>query len=143
MNSAARQLENTDTELGIVNPAGQIDERYNHWLGVTGSPEASATLVLAEVQSASRPAANEHVGNQRKSDALNPRDVAKELRVSPDTVLTWVRTKQLPAANIATGSRPRWIIQRSDLDSFLKSRQPQPTITRRNRRDGGFRKYRD
>jgi hypothetical protein len=69
--------------------------------------------------------------------------VAKELRVSPDTVLHWVRTKQLTAANIATGSRPRWIIKRSDLDVFLTSRQPEPAATRRRKASVGFKKYRD
>jgi DNA-directed RNA polymerase subunit K/omega len=56
-------------------------------------------------------------------DTLDPPQVAKELRVSPATVIGWIRSKQLRAANIATGSRPRYIIQRVDLDRFLKLRQ--------------------
>jgi excisionase family DNA binding protein len=78
-------------------------------------------------------------------DTIDPPQVARELRVSPDTVLDWIRKGQLTASNIATGNRPRWIIKRSDLDTFLKTRQPQPqvTVTRRKRRDDGFKKYRD
>ena len=65
---------------------------------------------------------------QAKHDAggllniLNPPQIAKELRVSPDTVLGWINTKQLKAANVATGNRPRYKIRRYDLDRFLKLR---------------------
>jgi hypothetical protein len=147
MGTAAKVIE-AQTNLKLYDPTGHVDQRYDHWLTRTGSPEAAATLVLAEIQSANYPGAKGHPVDQRNSDSLNPVDVAKELRVSPDTVLHWVRTKQLAAANIATGSRPRWIIKRSDLDVFLQTRQSQPKEKRRKRVSLGdvetsFRKYRD
>ena len=136
---AARKLER-QPELRLYDPDGRLDRSYEYWLDKTNDPGAAATLVLAEVQSTKRPVVAAH-----NSDALNPPQIAKELRVSPDTVLGWIRTKQLKAANIATGNRPRWIIQRSDLDTFLQSRQPQPAAPRRKRRErpDNFKRYRD
>lgn len=57
-----------------------------------------------------------------KPDTLDPPMVAKELKVSPDTVRNWIRTKQLRATNIANKGRARWIIQRSELERFLRLR---------------------
>lgn len=81
---------------------------------------------------------------ESKPDTLNPPMVARQLKVSPDTVRGWCESGLLKASNVATGKRARWIIQRSDLDTFLQSRQrPLPQPARRRRRDDGFRKYRD
>jgi excisionase family DNA binding protein len=55
-------------------------------------------------------------------DVLDPPAVARLVGCSPDTVRDWIRSGQLRAANVASGSRPLWKIQRSDLDTFLESR---------------------
>ena len=49
------------------------------------------------------------------------------------TVREWIDTKQLKAANIARpgSNRPKWIVQRADLDMFLKTRQPEPKQPKR------------
>ncbi|WP_197529127.1 helix-turn-helix domain-containing protein [Aeoliella mucimassa] len=64
-------------------------------------------------------------------DTLSPSDVARILGVDADTVRGWIRNNELRAANIANGNRPRWIITRQELDSFLANRQEQPTTARR------------
>jgi hypothetical protein len=95
------------------NPAIVI--RFQGYQTLTDSDDAAAVLVLADVQSASS-AVDQGRGT------LNPRDVAKQLGVSPATVIEWIRTRQLRASDIATGERPRYIIQQSDVDRFLKLR---------------------
>ena len=81
--------------------------------------EAAATLVLAQVQAAERPST--------RTSPYTVADVARQLHTSPDTVRGWIKSGQLAAANLATGSRPRYVITKADLDAFLKSRRPQPT----------------
>lgn len=101
--------------------SSKIERMFDRWLAKTGDPRAAATLVLAEVHS--------HPGEGDRP--LNPPDVAQQLRVSPATVIGWIRTGQLKAANLATGNRPRYVIQRAELDRFLRSRQPEPPNPRR------------
>ena len=113
-------------DLRLQDPDEKLERRYDFWLARTNDPNAAATMVLAETQSAERPAGNEAVANRRKSDALNPGDVAKALSVSPATVIGWIRSGQLKAADIATGKRPRFVIQRAELDRFLQLRQHTP-----------------
>lgn len=54
---------------------------------------------------------------------LNISDVCELLSVSPTTVADWIETKQLKASNLSKSNRPRWVIQRVELDRFLKFRQ--------------------
>jgi hypothetical protein len=54
---------------------------------------------------------------------LNISDVVELLSVSPATVAEWIDTKQLKASNLSKSNRPRWVIQRVELDRFLKFRQ--------------------
>ncbi len=56
-------------------------------------------------------------------DYLTPPQVAKELRVSPDTVRAWVASKALYAVNLGKGKvRPRIRITRESLDAFISTR---------------------
>lgn len=55
---------------------------------------------------------------------LTPPEIAKQLGADPATVIQWIRSGQLKASNLATGQRPRYVIQPSDLEAFLKARQP-------------------
>ena len=59
-----------------------------------------------------------------KRDTLTPPQVARELSVSPDTVLGWIRTGQLKASQLGTNRR-RYVITRLELDRFLERRQPE------------------
>lgn len=66
---------------------------------------------------------------------LTPPMVAKELSVSSDTVLGWIRSGALKAANLGT-NRKRYSIHRADLDRFLSNRKPEPPPRR-----GSFKRY--
>lgn len=60
-------------------------------------------------------------------DYLQPADIATILAVSPKKVHKWIRTGAMKASNLNDNpTRPRWIIRREDLDTFVKSRQPEP-----------------
>jgi excisionase family DNA binding protein len=56
---------------------------------------------------------------------LTPPEVAAELRSKASTVIRWVVTGELRAANLARSlaGRPRYRIARADLDAFLAARQ--------------------
>ena len=72
-----------------------------------------------------------------RKPALTVGDIASDLRVKADIVLTWIRKGELTASNVAaSGSRrPRWRIAPEDLATFLESRRPspRPTATRRRK----------
>jgi hypothetical protein len=89
-----------------------IEQSYAHYLELTGDPAAAATLVLAASQREPLPT------------ITTPPQVAKQLGADPATVINWIRSGQLKASNLASGSRPRFVIQAADLDAFLRSRQP-------------------
>jgi excisionase family DNA binding protein len=59
-----------------------------------------------------------------------PPQVAKLLVVKPDKVLTWIRSGELPAINVATdrklGKRPRYRIDPTALESFKLRRAITP-----------------
>ena len=69
---------------------------------------------------------------------LSPPEVAARLGVSADKVLTWVRSGELRACNMATrrDGRPRWRIDVADLEAFEEARtaQPRPASAKRRRR---------
>jgi excisionase family DNA binding protein len=68
---------------------------------------------------------------------LTPPMIAKQLRVSPEKVLNWIRKGDLRAINVSDGNcRPRYRVAPEDLDEFLKRRevQPPPPIQRRRRK---------
>ena len=81
--------------------------------------------------------------------ALIPREVAKLLKVSPDTVLNWIRTGQLKAYNVASlnSSRPSYRVDPEALEQFKRLRQvlpPPPKQRRRKPRYGSdttFKRY--
>jgi excisionase family DNA binding protein len=68
---------------------------------------------------------------------LTVRDVAAQLRVKPDIVLSFISAHHLRAVNVASvGSRrPRWRIDQADVDVFLATRRTgtRPVPTRRKR----------
>jgi hypothetical protein len=86
---------------------------YRDFFAETGDPVAAALLTVASREAT--PAAD---------SPLKPGDVAKLLSMSPGRVLTLIRCGQLKASNVATGPRPRYLIQKADLDQFLRNRRP-------------------
>ncbi len=66
-----------------------------------------------------------------------PRELARELRVSPERVRNWILRGDLLAINTAEpGERPRWVILPDHLAAFLAARQAKPPVkpVRRRRR---------
>jgi excisionase family DNA binding protein len=121
------QLEDT------LRPDPAMVRLYDQWCEKTGDANAAATLVLAQMQSTGWPF-NEKRGQRQTRIVLTPPQAAKQLGVDPATVIGWIRSKQLKASNIGKGGqRPRFRIQQSDLEAFLKSRQQQSTETNKRR----------
>ncbi len=68
---------------------------------------------------------------------LTPPQLARLWGISPDKVLTWIRSGQLRAVNVAThrGGRPRYLIDAEDVEVFEKKRQVTADLpVRRGRR---------
>jgi len=75
---------------------------------------------------------------------LSPPAIAKELSVKSQKVLSWIKSGELVAINLAESAtgRPRWRIYRDAFDLFLENRtarQPAapPTHRRRKRETAG------
>lgn len=64
---------------------------------------------------------------------LTPPEIAEQLATAPETVVGWIKSGQLKASNLSTGTRPRYVVTPDDLSSFLKSRQPQPPAKRKRK----------
>lgn len=72
---------------------------------------------------------------------LSPSDIAVSRGINVLKVLTWIKTGELKAVNVATcaGRLPRWRISPADLEAFDAARAavPQAPVTRRPRRKAG------
>lgn len=71
---------------------------------------------------------------ERQSRYLIPREIATRLRVSPEKVLGWIRRGELCAINVSNATRPRYRIDKDDLEAFLRRREVQPPLPRRRRK---------
>ena len=69
---------------------------------------------------------------------LSPPAIAEQLGIDTAKILTWIKTGELRATNVATSTsgRARWRVAPTDLDDFLRRRQCVPAVkpTRRKRR---------
>lgn len=66
---------------------------------------------------------------------LTPSEIAKILKVSPETVIGWIRKAELRAVNVGSGTnRARFRVSRDSLDEFLRLREVQPPTPRKRRR---------
>jgi excisionase family DNA binding protein len=121
--SAARKLtpqaENTPSPLLRL---------YREYLDETGEPTAAAIFALDEF--------HRKDGGRDQSTGravLTPPQVARQLGVDPATVIGWIRSGEMKASNVGKGSqRPRYRIQQSDLDAFLRKRQPEKPAARKS-----------
>ena len=58
-------------------------------------------------------------------ELLTTREVAERCRVRPSTVLDWIKAKELPAINVATGKRklPLYRVEADDLRAWVDARR--------------------
>jgi excisionase family DNA binding protein len=59
---------------------------------------------------------------------LTPPQIAKQLGIKAEKVLTWIRSGELRAFNVATkqGGRPLWRVKPVDLETFIAKRSTAP-----------------
>jgi len=104
-----------------------VNTLYAKYLDHTGGDTAAAaSLTLAAVMLEGRATAE-----QPQNQPLTVPEVAKLLRVSPDKVLSWIRTGRLRGYNIAEreDGRPKYRVNPDDLQAFTQQRaftQPAP-----------------
>ena len=71
---------------------------------------------------------------------LTPPELGKQWGISPDKIVGFIRSGELPAIDISTNRdspRPRYLIDRADIQAFEAARAvvpPAPKIKRRRRR---------
>jgi len=66
--------------------------------------------------------------NQPVKTTWTPPELAREWGISPDKILTWIRSGELRAVNIATTQlgRPRYQIDAEAIESFKRNRASRP-----------------
>jgi len=138
--SAARKLSPPEEILD-----GPLLRLYRGYLEETGSKVAAA--ILADAHHRADALVKIHTPGVEKvpepPSTLNPPQIAKQLRVSHDTVLDWIRRGELKASNLAAGARPRYVVTPEELAAFLKGREPEPPRARgRRRRSAGQSSFR-
>jgi excisionase family DNA binding protein len=105
----------------------EVNTLYAKYLDHTGGDTAAAaSLTLAAVMLEGQPATS-----GPHNQPLTVPEVAKLLRVSPDKVLSWIRSGRLRGYNIAEreNGRPKYRVNPDDLQSFTQQRaitQPAP-----------------
>ncbi|MGH7169367.1 MAG: helix-turn-helix domain-containing protein [Gemmataceae bacterium] len=79
---------------------------------------------------------------------LTPPAIAARLGVAAETVIGWIRSGELPAANVAKRGcrRPRYRIAPEDLEAFLATRRPDAPAraakpSRRRKQESGVIQY--
>jgi len=80
------------------------------------------------------------------STTMTIEQVSERLGVGPKTVLTWIRSGELKALNVArriSTRKPRWRITEEAMQAFLaiRSTSPSPPVIRRRKRDSSINYY--
>ena len=132
-----RGLDEWGGEEDYIHAQGFIEEAYQHAVDLRLSKAVAACRKGPVIDRLL-----ECLNAIPASDFLTPPQVAEQLGTSPETVIGWIKSGQLNAANLATGDRPRYVITPDDLAEFLKSRQPQPPQPRKLKpRTGSYRRF--
>jgi len=81
-----------------------------------------------------------------RREKLTPPKLAESWGISPDKVLSWIRSGELRAVNVATDrrSRPRYLIDAQAIEEFELARSIEPvraTTRRKPNRDDGITEY--
>lgn len=77
---------------------------------------------------------------------LTPPEIAAETGSRPETVISWIRSGELPAVDFARrgATRPRFRVNRADYETFLAGRavqSPAPRRPGRRQADPGVTEY--
>jgi hypothetical protein len=145
--AAAGDSEPDDVE-GVAVAFVQAQQHYTHnepCAPVVAALAPPATLREARAGLAAALSAQPNCGSDAKT--LTPAAIAKELKVSQDTVIAWITSGKLKGSNIGQGKqRGRYVVTRDALTEFLASRQPTPPPARTprtpRRGDDSFKHYR-
>jgi hypothetical protein len=106
----------------------QVHALYAEYLSHTsGDKAAAASLTLADVLQRTLDARLPFESTKPAIEANRPMtvpEIAKFLRVKPQTVLCWVHSGDLIAANVAprSGGQPRYRVAPADLAAFQRQR---------------------
>jgi hypothetical protein len=67
---------------------------------------------------------------------LTPPEIARDWGISPAKVIAWIQSGELRAFNAATSAtgRPRYLVDRTDLEEFTARRSAAPTPRAQPRR---------
>jgi len=104
--------------------AASIANEISAWAARNGYPDlVRDPTPAARVVEVRRYIAAAIAATTTPSTVLTPPEIAKQLGADPATVIQWIRSGQLKASNLATGHRPRFVVQPVDLQAFLKARQ--------------------
>jgi len=121
-------LDNVHDDVAETVAAG-IANDVSQWAAINGHPDLvreytpAASRVEVRKYLAAAIAATAEPPEPGPEPLLSPPEIARQLGADPATVIQWIRTGQLKASNLATGHRPRYVVQPSDLEAFLKARQ--------------------
>jgi excisionase family DNA binding protein len=96
-----------------------VMQHYAEYLQETGDKAAAASLTLAAVMTEQGRGAPSPV-----EQPMTVSEVARLLRVKPQTVLTWIHSGDMTAANVAprSGGPPRYRVTPTDLAAFNRDR---------------------
>lgn len=130
--SAAAVTKPGPEETALADLERATDDIINLFRGLVKQLAASSTTR----------AARRKTPKGEPSGMFTPPQVAKQLGVSPDKILAWIRKGELHATNVAAvgSGRPRYRISAEDLAKFQAMRQnvkPPPKPPRRGKKDDG------
>jgi hypothetical protein len=103
---------------------GEFNEYFRLTGNVIAATNLTLTAALRECCPGPPPAAPEDRRPASPNQPMTVPEVAKFLRVKPQTVLCWVHSGDLMAANVAprSGGQPRYRVAPADLAAFQRQR---------------------
>ena len=126
--SASAETKPGQEDIALADMERAADDIVNLFRGLVKQLAASGTTRATRRKSP----------KDQPSGMLTPPKVAKQLGVSPDKILAWIRKGELHATNVAAAGsgRPRYRVSEEDLAKFQAMRQnvaPPPKPQRRRK----------